>query len=41
MDTVSLSLGERFSCVMPMRSRSHNSVNSNSGLNSHMILAHV
>ena len=40
MDTVSLLVGER-SCVMPMHSKSHNSDNSNSGLDSQMILAHV
>ena len=41
MDTVSLSVGERLSCVMPMRSKSHNSDNSSSGLDSQIILAHV
>ena len=41
METVSLLVGERLSCVMPMHSKSHNSVNSNLGLDSKIILAHV
>ena len=41
MDTVSHSVGERLSVVMPMRSKSHNSVSSSSGLDSQMIRAQV
>ena len=41
METVSLSVGEKLSCLMPMRSKSHNSVNSNSGLDSQIILVHA
>ena len=41
METVSFSVGERLSCVMPIHFKSHNSVNSNSGLDSQINLAHV
>ena len=41
METVSFSVGKRLSCLMPMHSKSHNSVNSNSGLDSQIILAHM